>query len=45
MKKKGLIGAIVTAIVMITVVVGVIMCVEKIPVGYEGVVYNINGGV
>lgn len=34
MKKKGLIGAIVTAIVMITVVVGVIMCVEKIPVGY-----------
>lgn len=45
MKKKCLIGAIVTAIVMITVVVGVIMCVEKIPVGYEGVVYNINGGV
>lgn len=29
MKKKGLIGAIVTAIVMITVVVGVIMCVER----------------
>ena len=26
MKKKGLIGAIVTAIVMIAVVVGVIMC-------------------
>jgi regulator of protease activity HflC (stomatin/prohibitin superfamily) len=44
-EEKGLIGAIVTAIVMITVVVGVIMCVEKIPVGYEGVVYNINGGV
>ena len=21
------------------------MCVEKIPVGYEAVVYNINGGV
>lgn len=33
MKKKGLIGAIVTAIVMIAVVIGVIMCVEKIPVG------------
>ena len=45
MKKKGLIGAIVTAIVMIAVVIGVIMCVEKIPVGYEAVVYNINGGV
>lgn len=45
MKKKGLIGAIVTAIVVIAVVVGVIMCIEKIPVGYEGVVYNINGGV
>lgn len=45
MKKKGLIGAIVTAIVLIAVVVGVIMCIEKIPVGYEAVVYNINGGV
>lgn len=43
MKKKGLIGAIVTAIVVIAVVVGVIMCIEKIPVGYEAVVYNING--
>lgn len=29
MKKKGLIGAIVTAIVMIAVVVGVIMCIER----------------
>lgn len=29
MKKKGLIGAIVTAIVVIAVVVGVIMCIEK----------------
>ena len=28
MKKKGLIGAIVTAIVMIAVVVGVTMCIE-----------------
>lgn len=29
MKKKGLIGAIVTAIVVIAVVVGVIMCIER----------------
>lgn len=44
-EEKGLIGAIVTAIVVIAVVVGAIMCIEKIPVGYEAVVYNINGGV
>lgn len=44
-KKNGLIGAIATAIVVIEVLVCVVKCVEKIPVGYEAVVYNISGGV
>lgn len=44
-KKNGLIGAIATAIVVIAVLVCVVKCVEKIPVGYEAVVYNISGGV
>ncbi len=44
-KKNGLIGAIATAIVVIAVLVCVVKCIEKIPVGYEAVVYNISGGV
>lgn len=44
-KKNGLIGAIATAVVVIAAFVCVARCVEKIPVGYEAVVYNINGGV
>lgn len=44
-KKNGLIGAIATAVVVIVALVCVVRCVEKIPVGYEAVVYNINGGV
>lgn len=44
-KKNGLIGAIATAIVVVAVLVCVVKCVEKIPVGYEAVVYNISGGV
>lgn len=44
-KKNGLIGAIATAVVVIAALVCVWRCVEKIPVGYEAVVYNINGGV
>ena len=44
-KKNGLIGAIATAIVVIAVLVCVVESVEKIPVGYEAVEYNIRGGV
>ena len=43
--KKGRVGAIATAIIVIAVVLSVFTCVEKIPTGYEAVVYNINGGV
>lgn len=42
---KGIVGAIVTALVIFFVIIGVAMCTEKIPAGYVGVVYNMNGGI
>lgn len=45
MKVKGIVGAIVTALVIFGVIIGVAMCTEKIPAGYVGVVYNMNGGI
>lgn len=42
---KGLVGSVVTAVVIIVLLVGGISCIEKIPVGYEGVQYSISGGV
>ena len=42
---KGIVGAIVTAVVIFGVIIGVAMCTEKIPAGYVGVVYNMNGGI
>ena len=43
--KKGLIGAILTAVVIIVGFLCMIGCIERVPVGYEAVVYNMNGGV
>lgn len=43
--KKGLIGAILTAVIIIVGFFCMIRCIEKVPVGYEAVVYNMNGGV
>lgn len=45
MKKKGLIGAVVTAIIMVVAIICLAMSVERVPTGYEGVVYNMSGGV
>lgn len=42
---KGLVGSVVTALVIIVLLVGGISCIEKIPVGYEGVQYSVSGGV
>ena len=42
---KGIVGAIVTALVIVGLIIGVAMCTEKIPAGYVGVVYNMNGGI
>ena len=43
--KAGRIGAIIACVAVIVTVVCLGISLEKIPVGYEGVVYSINGGV
>lgn len=42
---KGKVGAIVLAVVLVFGIVFGFACMERIPTGYEGVVYNMNGGV
>lgn len=42
---KGFLGSIILAIVIVVAIVLVFMCTERIPAGYVGVVYNMNGGV
>lgn len=42
---KGKIGAVILAIIMVACLAGCIVCLEKVPAGYVGVVYNMNGGV
>lgn len=44
-KKKGLVGAIGFAVVLFTGLILLFMSYKKIPTGYVGVVYNMNGGV
>ncbi len=43
--RKGAIGAVILAILIFGGLVLVGMCTERIPTGYVGVVYNMNGGV
>ena len=42
---KGFIGGISLGIIIFLFGIGTILCVERVPVGYEGVVYSMNGGV
>ena len=42
---SGKIGGAIVAVLLILVLVCGIVCLEKIPAGYVGVVYNMNGGV
>ena len=42
---KAKLGAILLALILIIGLVGCISCLEQIPAGYVGVVYNMNGGV
>ena len=42
---RGTLGGIVLAIILVIGLICGIVCIEKIPVGYEGVVYSMNGGV
>lgn len=45
MSDKGFIGAVISGIVIVAVIISSIICLNKIPAGYVGVVYNMNGGV
>lgn len=45
MNKKGFVGGIALAVILIAGLICGLICIEKIPVGYEGVVYSMNGGV
>lgn len=42
---KGKIGAVILALVMVFGLIGAVICLERVPAGYVGVVYNMNGGV
>lgn len=45
MKKNGFIGAIVLFVLIIGGIIFALVCTERVPTGYVGVVYNMNGGV
>ena len=42
---KGYIGAIVLAVIIFGAIICGFACLERVPAGYVGVVYNMNGGV
>lgn len=42
---KGLIGGIATAAIILFAIIAAVLCLERIPTGYVGVVYSMNGGV
>lgn len=42
--KKGLLGGVVFGIAVVLLLISMIICTERIPVGYEGVIYSMNGG-
>ena len=43
--KKGLLGGVTFGIIMIFTIICMVICIERVPVGYEGVVYSMSGGV
>lgn len=45
MNNKGYVGGVALAIILIVGLISAFVCVERIPVGYEGVVYSMNGGI
>lgn len=40
MSNKGFIGGIALAVILVVGLICGLLCIEKIPVGYEGVVYS-----
>ena len=45
LENKGCLGAVILGLFLMFSLIGVVACTEKIPVGYEGVVYSMKGGV
>lgn len=45
MNKAGFIGAVAIGVAIFIALIMCITCIEKIPVGYEGVMYSMSGGV
>lgn len=45
MKRKGLLGGIVLALVIVVGVIMLVLCTTRVPAGYVAVQYNMNGGV
>ena len=43
--KKGMIGAISLGIIIGVVLICIVMCTVRVPVGYEACVYSMNGGI
>lgn len=43
--RKGFVGGVTLAVILVIGLICTLICVEKIPVGYEGVVYSMNGGI
>ena len=43
--KKGYLGAIIFAVILVVGLIVFFSCMERVPAGYVGVVYNMNGGV
>lgn len=42
---SGKIGAVMLALILVIAIICGVVCLEKVPAGYVGVVYNMNGGV
>ena len=45
MRNKGLIGGIVTGVIIFVLFITLLTCFEKVPAGYVGIVYSMNGGI
>ena len=43
--RRGFIGAIILGALLVATIIGCIACLETVPAGYVGVVYNMNGGI
>ena len=45
MKTNSIVGAVALGLVLVIGLICIVVCMEKIPTGYVGVVYNMSGGV